>query len=72
MERKMRYFAILLVLVSRLAFADSVASGPKGIDSKATGLDGSTTDMDAPGIEIGQIEPGRSGKPGYAVIPNPP
>jgi len=67
----MRYSSILLILVSRIAFADANTVGPNGIDSKATGLDGSTADADAPGIEIGQIEPGRSGKPNYGDPPEP-
>jgi hypothetical protein len=67
----MRYTAILLIFASRIVLADIRSIGPDGIDSKATGLDGSTTDMDAPGIEIGQVEPKRSGKPNYGTIPEP-
>ena len=36
-----------------------------------TGLNGSTTDTDAPGIEIGQIEPSRSAKTNYGTPPEP-
>ncbi len=67
----MRYTAILLMLVARVVFGDARTIGPEGIDSKATGLDGSTAETDAPGIEIGQVEPGRSGKPNYGVPPEP-
>ena len=67
----MRYMAILLVLIAKVALADAFTIGPDGIDSKATGLDGSTTDADSPGIEIGQIESGRSGKPNYGIPPEP-
>lgn len=67
----MRYSVILLVLLSRIAIADVRTIGPDGIDSKATGLDGSTADADAPGIEIGQVEPLRSGKPNYGFPPEP-
>src|SRR4051812_36288650 len=67
----MRYLAILLVFVCRIVLADARTIGPEGINSKATGLDGSTTDQDAPGIEIGQVEPKRSAKPNYGVPPEP-
>jgi hypothetical protein len=60
----MRCIAILLVVMAKPIFADDITIGPNGIDSKATGLDGS-------GIEIGQIEGGRSGKPNYGVPPEP-
>jgi len=53
------------MFLSRIVLADARTIGPDGIDSKSTGLDGS-------GIEIGQVEPGRSGKPGYQILPNPP
>lgn len=67
----MRYSAILLLLIGRIVLADARTVGPDGIDSKATGLDGSTTDVDSPGIEIGQVEPGRSAKPDYGTPPEP-
>jgi hypothetical protein len=54
----MRNAAILFILIANSAFADAITIGPDGIDSEATGLDGD-------GIEIGQLEGGRSGKPGY-------
>lgn len=40
------------------AHGDSFTTGPKGIDSRATGLDGT-------GILIGQVENQRSGKSNY-------
>lgn len=67
----MRYASILLTLVSGIAYADSTTISADGINSKATGLDGSTTDEDAPGIEIGQVEPSRSAKPNYGTPPEP-
>src|SRR3972149_912738 len=48
----------LILLIAGRAFADSATLGANGIDSEATGLDGT-------GILIGQAETGRSGKDGY-------
>ena len=51
-------FCLLISSIAKAALADSASIGPDGIKSKATGLTGS-------GVAIGQIEPGRPGKPMY-------
>jgi subtilisin family serine protease len=56
----MRYLSILSMLVVSTAWCDITSIGEDGIDSKVTGLDGT-------GIQIGQVEQGRAGKPGYDV-----
>ena len=53
-----RYLGLLAVIVSNTALASSVTIGPDGINSKATGLDGT-------GVQIGQGEEKRSGKAMY-------
>jgi hypothetical protein len=55
----MRYLFVALVLAAAATTrADTASVGPKGANSKATGLDGT-------GIEIGELDIGRSGKNGY-------
>jgi len=46
-----------LVVLSSNAFGDLTTAGFQGINSRATGLDGT-------GIVIGMMEPGRPGDPG--------
>ncbi len=54
----MRYAAIVVILAANTALASSFSISEFGIDSKSTGLDGT-------GVEIGQVEPSRSGKAEY-------
>jgi hypothetical protein len=54
----MRYYFVAILLVASTAWADTASVGPNGVNSKASGLDGT-------GIEIGQVENGRSAKNGY-------
>jgi len=58
----MKYLCMAIMLFASPAFAYVVTLGPRGIDSQATGLDGT-------GILIGQAEPGRSAKALYDTDP---
>lgn len=64
---KMRYL-LLLLSVPAVAHADSNSNGPFGINAGWT-LPGKVK-VQGQGIGIGQVEPGRVGKPGYDVHPD--
>jgi subtilisin family serine protease len=58
-----RFVLLLTIMVANAALGDTISTSPEGINSRSTGLDGSSPLTEA--IHIGMVETFRSGKAGY-------